>query len=209
MDGLLLDTERLAHESWQQASQELATGIDDRIFLEIIGMNVKSFHNWLDERLSHRVDVARLVKLANDIYHSKIDNGPPLKAGAKECIEWLSDQNIPQGVATSSSQELAQRKLGHHRLLHHFQTIASGDQVAQGKPHPEIFLKAAESLEMPAERCLVFEDSRLGVMAAAAAGTTVILVPDLAIHDNESRSLAFQIWDSLEIGANRFPDWFP
>jgi hypothetical protein len=46
-------------------------------------------------------------------------------------------------------------------------------------------------------------------MAAAAAGTTVILVPDLAIHDNESRSLAFQIWDSLEIGANRFPDWFP
>lgn len=208
MDGLLLDTERLAHESWQQASRELETGIDDTLFLEIIGMNVESFHRWLDKRLGHSIDVDRLVQRANDIYHAKIENGSPLKAGAQSCVEWLAAQGVAQAVATSSNQELAQRKLGRHGLLRHFGAIVSGDQVTHGKPHPEIFLKAAQSLRKSADRCLVFEDSRLGVMGAAAAGATVILVPDLAVHDTESRKLAFEIWDSLEEGLDRFGDWF-
>lgn len=208
MDGLLLDTERLAHESWQQASRELATGIDDSVFLEIIGMNEASLHCWLENRLGHVIDVTRLVKRSKDIYHAKIEDGPPLKRGAQDCIEWLSDQDIPQAVATSSSQDLARRKLGHHELIPHFQAIASGDQVSQGKPHPEIFLKAAQCLEKRPERCLVFEDSRLGVQGAAASGATVILVPDLAVHDEESRNLTFQVWSSLEEGPDRFADWF-
>lgn len=208
MDGLLLDTERLAHESWQQASRELATGIDDSIFLEIIGMNVKSFHGWLEERLGHQTDVLALVQRANDIYHVKIAEGPPLKKGARSCIEWLSQRGVPQAVATSSAQDLAQRKLGHHDLLPHFHSITSGDQVSRGKPHPEIFQKAAKQMQIPPERCLVFEDSRLGIIGAAASGATVVLIPDLAIHDDESESLAFQIWDSLEEGIDLFQDWF-
>ncbi len=208
MDGLLLDTERLAHESWQQASRELETGIEDALFLQIIGMNVESFHRWLDERLGDNVDVDRLVQRANDIYHAKIEKGPPLKAGAQSCVEWLATQGVAQAVATSSDQELARRKLGHHGLLRHFHEIVSGDQVTHGKPHPEIFLKAAQSLRKPADRCLVFEDSRLGVISAAAAGATVILVPDIALHDAESRQLAFEIWESLEEGLDRFGDWF-
>ncbi|MBT3480070.1 MAG: HAD family phosphatase [Opitutales bacterium] len=208
MDGLLLDTERLAHESWRQASKELDTGIDDRIFLEIIGMNVDSFHRWLEENLGHQTDVSALVQHANDIYQVKIAQGPPLKAGATDCIEWLRQRGIPQSVATSSAQSLAQRKLSHHDLLPHFHSIISGDQVTHGKPHPEIFQKAAKQMQTPPERCLVFEDSRLGVIGAAAARAKVVLVPDLAIHDDESKRLAFQIWQSLEVGPRRFADWF-
>lgn len=208
MDGLLLDTERLAHESWQQASRELATGIDDNIFLEIIGMNVKSFHDWLEERLGHQTDVPALVQRTNDIYQVKIAEGPPLKSGARSCIEWLSHRGVPQAVATSSAQDLAQRKLGHHDLLPHFHSITSGDQVSRGKPHPEIFQKAAKQMQIPPERCLIFEDSRLGIIGAAASGATVVLVPDLAIHDDESENLAFQIWESLEQGPSQFNTWF-
>lgn len=208
MDGLILDTERLAHESWQQCSREFELGVDDSLFLEIIGMNVESFHRWLSERLHVSVDVTALVQRANAIYQAKIAAGPPLKSGAKESIEWLAKRDIPQAVATSSSQDLARRKLGHHDLLPHFGTISSGDQVSRGKPHPEIFLKAARDLGQKPSRCLIFEDSRLGVMGAAASGATVILVPDMAVHDEESRDLAHEIWDSLEIGPDRFAKWF-
>lgn len=208
MDGLILDTERLAHESWQQCSREFDLNVDDSLFLEIIGMNVDSFHRWLEEHLCDKVDVSALVQRANELYQAKIAAGPPIKPGAKACIEWLSERAIPQAVATSSSQQLARRKLGHHDLLPHFKTIASGDQVSRGKPHPEIFLEAATRMQVDPRRCLVFEDSRLGVLGAAAAGATVILVPDLAVHDSESEDLALEIWDSLENGPVRFGQWF-
>ncbi len=208
MDGLLIDTERVSHESWKEATLEIQAEIDDDVFLEIIGMNVESFRNKLQELIGHQVDVPQLVGLANDIYHEKIKHGVPLKTGAEACIEWLAMNDIPQSVATSSNQKLAQRKLGHHGLLPKFHTIASGDQVSQGKPHPEIFLTAAQKMEVAPERCIAFEDSRLGVIAAAAAGAHVILVPDLAIHDDESRNLAHQTWESLEQGPSLFPDWF-
>ncbi len=207
MDGLLLDTERLSHESWLQACQSLRIEIDEVEFRKIIGMNEPSFRKALHQAIGDRVDVPELVARSDEIYHQKIDRGVPLRKGARVCIEWLSNEGIPQSVATSSRQSLAQKKLGHHDLVCHFHSIVSGDQVTNGKPHPEIFITAAEQMGMEPQDCLAFEDSLHGVHAAAASGARVILVPDLAIHNDQSRGLADEIWESLEQGPEKFQEW--
>ncbi len=208
MDGLLLDTERLSHESWLQASREMELEIDAIEFRKIIGMNESGFREALHNAIGDQVNVPSLVNQAEEIYHEKIASGVPLRKGARSCIEWLTKEGIPQSVATSSRQSLAQKKLGHHDLVSHFRAIVSGDQVTNGKPHPEIFSTAAERMEADPKDCLAFEDSRHGVQAAAASGARVILVPDLAIHNDESRSLAHEIWESLEQGPRKFEEWF-
>lgn len=207
MDGLLLDSERLSHESWVEASRETGVEIDEIEFRKIIGMNEAGLIAFLHESIGQRVDVPKLSQRVDEIYHLKIAEGVPLKSGARECIEWLSQKDIPQCVATSSKQAIAQKKLGHHGLLDHLQSITGGDQVTHGKPHPEIYLTAANRMGIYAKNCLAFEDSRHGVHAAAAAGTKVVLVPDLAIHDDESRALAYEVWDSLEVGPEKFSEW--
>jgi len=207
MDGLLLDSERLSHESWVEASQAMGVEVDEVEFRKIIGMNEAGLIAFLHESIGDRVEVPKLSQRVDEIYHEKIADGVPLKKGARHCIEWLSQAGVGQCVATSSKQAIARKKLGHHGLLEHFHSITGGDQVSRGKPHPEIYLTAARSLGIDPELCLAFEDSRHGVHAAAAAGTTVILVPDLAIHDDESHALAHEIWDSLETGPVKFKAW--
>ncbi len=207
MDGLLLDTERISHESWIQATEDLKAPIDESVFLKIIGMNTPTYRATLYELIGDQIDVDQLIAVASEVYYEKVDAGVPLKPGALACIEWLNAAGIPQSVATSSDQSLACNKLAQHDLVEHFHSIASGDQVSQGKPHPEIFQTAANRMEVPAEECLVFEDSRHGVIGAHAAGARVILVPDLAEHGPDTESLAYEIWDSLEQGPQRFATW--
>ncbi len=207
MDGLLLDSERLSHESWIEASEALGVKINEIEFRKIIGMNEAGLIAQLRKSIGNRIDVLSLSQRVDEIYHDKIREGVPLKKGALECIEWLSQAGIVQCVATSSKQAIAQKKLGHHGLLDHFHSITSGDQVERGKPHPEIYLTAASKMGFDPGDCLAFEDSRHGIHAAAASGARVILVPDLAIHDDESRSLALEIWDSLEAGPRKFEAW--
>ena len=134
----------------------------------------------------------------------RIEDGVPLKSGARECIEWLSNRGLPQSVATSTRQATAKTKLGFHGLVERFHAIVGGDQVTEGKPHPEIYITAARHMGMDPADCIVFEDSPNGVAAANASGATVILVPDIAIHDDQSLGRASEVWDSLEQGPKIF-----
>ena len=79
-----------------------------------------------------------------------------------------------------------------------FSFIVGGDQVQKGKPDPEIFLTAASGLDAEPSRCVVFEDSLNGVIAASAAGTHVVLVPDLVMPTPVMLSLARHVLGSLE-----------
>jgi beta-phosphoglucomutase-like phosphatase (HAD superfamily) len=82
-------------------------------------------------------------------------------------------------VATSTRRERAFAKLVDTALLARFRDIVGGDEVARGKPAPDIFLAAASRLRVPAAACVVLEDSDAGVLGAFAAGMTPIMIPDL------------------------------
>ena len=86
---------------------------------------------------------------------------------------------IPRAVATSTRRDRARSKLARASLLPRFHAIVGGDDVARGKPAPDIYVEAARRLGASAARCLALEDSEPGVRSALAAGMTPIMVPDM------------------------------
>jgi len=94
--------------------------------------------------------------------------------GARELIERLADHDVPRAVGSSSVHAWVDQVLTNLGVREHFPIVVGGDEVEHGKPAPDIFLKCAELLGVPPERCAVIEDSPNGVLAARRAGMTAI-----------------------------------
>ena len=89
-------------------------------------------------------------------------------------LEQLKAKNIPLGLATMGDQNNLELTLKQLEITSYFHSTTGGDQVTQGKPHPEIFLRAAEKIGIDPNDCLVFEDTLSGITAAQAAGMEVV-----------------------------------
>ena len=105
--------------------------------------------------------------------------GIVLKPGLIELMAWLEAENLCKAVATSTRRSRAESKLVHAGLFERFAALVGGDEIAHGKPAPDIFIEAATRLGIDAADCVVLEDSEPGVRGALAAGMTPIMVPDL------------------------------
>ena len=118
--------------------------------------------------------------------------------GAVALIDALAARGIPMAIGTSSERELCLVKLAAQPFGASFHTIVCSDDpgVVAAKPAPDIFLRAAEGLGADPSRCLVFEDTPKGVMAALAAGMSVIAVIDPMMR-GEDYSGALRVLDSL------------
>jgi HAD superfamily hydrolase (TIGR01509 family) len=101
--------------------------------------------------------------------------------GVAEFLDHLSTRGLPRAVATNSHTVNARRKLGEAGIAHHFDPghVVGFDLVPAPKPAPDVFVDAARRLGVDPRRCLAFEDSDTGVVAALAAGMTVVQVPDM------------------------------
>src|SRR5690606_37879899 len=99
----------------------------------------------------------------------------PVK-GLLEWLEFLKQEGIPMAIATSGIQVNIDFMFEHVPIRQYFRAVVDSSQITRGKPDPEIFLKAAERLEVPAAECLVFEDAVVGIRSGKAAGMPVIAV---------------------------------
>ncbi|MFO7659462.1 MAG: HAD family phosphatase [Candidatus Cloacimonadaceae bacterium] len=106
------------------------------------------------------------------------ENDITLKADVDAVIHWLSEKQIKIGMGTSNSYDLAVAALKQHNLLSYFQTIITGCMELKGKPYPDIYLKAAEVLDVWPEQCIVIEDTLSGVQAAKNASMHAIAIYD-------------------------------
>ena len=136
------------------------------------------------------------MEMAGDFYANQI----PLKEGVWTFLVALQQKNIKMGIGTSNAKDLAQTVIEKHNLLPFFHSIRTSCEVNKGKPHPDIFLKVAEDLNVKPETCLVFEDTYAGVLAAKRAGMKVIAIADASsmAYEEEIRSLADQYIESFE-----------
>ena len=123
--------------------------------------------------------------------------GVEAKPGIHELLDYLKGQGIRTAIATSSPMERAKSYLDSLGLTAKFDCICSGHDVAQGKPAPDIYLKAAASIGVPPANCLAIEDAPAGILSAYRAGCMPVLVPDLDGSDEEMRKLLFAEADSL------------
>lgn len=202
MDGLLLDTERLFYDTFVTACNEQGWDGPWEVFLRSVGRARENIVPMLRDEMGPDFPAETVVERSYVLAEEMLRNdGPPLKAGATEALEAISARGLRAVVATSTDTADARRYLEHTGLLHRFEAVVGGDQVERGKPEPDIFLAAARTLGVDPTSILVFEDSDLGVRAAAAAGMRVVMIPDLIEPTEELRRLAFAVVPSLEAAA--------
>lgn len=180
MDGLMIDTERMAQRAWQRAGAEFGFTLPDALYLQAVGRTAKATEVLFRAGLG--VDFpfeAVYARKQHYLYTAIEEEGIPTKPGLLELLDLVDQQGIAKAVATSTARMLALKKLTAANLLHRFETMVCGDEVAQGKPAPDIFLAAAAKLGVAPAHCIVLEDSSAGIQAAHAAGMRAIWVPDL------------------------------
>jgi len=180
MDGLMLDTERLALRCWTIAIERLGLEFDAALMPAMIGRNSRDSRALVLERHGHDFPIDRLMQASQDTYDAMVArDGVAVKPGLVALLDWLDAKHIPRVVATSTRRTRAEAKLAQASLLARFAALVGGDEVEHGKPEPDIFLLAATRVGVAPADCIVLEDSEPGVRGALAAGMIPIMVPDV------------------------------
>ena len=199
MDGLLLDTERIARDAFEEACRDAGWPSPDlAIYARCIGSTGQDEGAILCAGYGPGFPWEAVRDGWRRRYHDHVEHrAAPVKPGAVELLSYCLDSGIPCALATSTRSELAETKLALAGLDACFAVRVTGDMVRRGKPDPEPYLSAAERLGTRPERCWAFEDSANGVRSACAAGFEVFQVPDLVEPSPELRRLGHTVLDSL------------
>jgi sugar-phosphatase len=198
MDGLLIDTEPI----WRRVEIEifgaLGLHLTEEQCMETMGVRVAQVVElWHSRHPWEGPSTAEVTKRIVDgvIAHVLAEGEPML--GVLDALETVHAAGLPIAIASSSSEELIRaviHRLGIERFI---RTICSADDEAEGKPHPAVYLRAAERLGVPPEECLALEDSPNGVLAAKAAGMVCVAVPDCFLASDPRLDKADLRLDSL------------
>jgi HAD superfamily hydrolase (TIGR01509 family) len=180
MDGLMLDTEAPALRAWERAARALGRDFDLTLCRQMIGRNFGDCVALIRARHGADYPVDQLTRAWAADYDAIVAaEGIALKPGLAELLDLLDERGIATAVATSTRRERALAKLDRVGLTHRFAALVGGDEIAHGKPAPDIFIAAAARLGVAPGDCIVLEDSEPGVIGAAAAGMMPVMVPDL------------------------------
>jgi HAD superfamily hydrolase (TIGR01509 family) len=198
MDGLMLDTERVAKIAWQEASRRSGHEMSDAVFVSMIGRTKRDSVDLLRAAFGPDFDFEQSYLACTSLFEDLIArDGVPLKPGVCELLRDLSARSLPLGVATSTRNPTAAQRLEEAGLLKYFSVLVTGDQVAHGKPAPDIYLEAVRRLKIDAATSFALEDSPAGVRSAHGAGLKVIMVPDLVAPTPEITALTHTVAPSL------------
>lgn len=198
MDGLMFDTERVSMRVWKEQLAKHGWTFTEEHGNRIRGCNDAGIRAALTQAYGPDFDYepvrdgvrVRLAQLLDE-------EGMPIKTGLVELLQWLREQQIPCAVASSSRAATVEHHCKQAGVLDYFDHLVCGDMVQHSKPDPEIFLKAADLLNVPPQDCLVLEDSFNGVRAGVAGGFVTVMVPDLDQPSPEIRALYTACADSL------------
>lgn len=197
MDGTLLDSERLSHKAWDAAAREHGVRVTWEIFLKMVGHRSVDCMRILQREIGRELPAGAIIASAREHYARLVGAGVPLMPGAREIFDFARERTWKIGIATSTRRESAQAKLEHAGLWQFVDAATCGDEVAAGKPAPEIYAATAEKLGVPAKNCLAIEDSPTGFRAAFSAGCISVLVPDLIAAPSDIRRDAAAVFPKI------------
>ena len=177
LDGLMFNTEdiylQVGSEILRRRDKEFTSELVDAMMglrpAQAIGRMIE-WHGLPDS-------VEEIERESRDIFIPLLDEHLRPMPGLLALLAALEAAEIPKAVATSSGRAFVNEVLGRFELGPRFSFILSSEDVKDGKPNPEIYLRAAERFEMKPEEMLVLEDSQTGLTAAVASGATAVAVP--------------------------------
>ena len=198
MDGLLIDSERKSQEILLQAATRVGLSLSAETMLGMVGKNNVDGTKYLESHVGSSARVNDLLLAFVELYEAEVAaGGIPMKSGVLELFSVLDEHKIPRAIATSTHTDLARRKLERLSLLSRVDEVIGGDQVVNGKPAPDIYLKACRAIGHSVETSWACEDSPAGIEAASTAGLRAILVPDLIEPSEKMRSFAWRVVNNL------------
>lgn len=178
-DGLILDTETPAFESWR----EIYAGYGHELDLEQWQAALGRAPGEGFDALAHLATLvgapfdAEAVRARRQARKRELCDALSLLPGVCELLDQADALGLPCAVASSSRRDWVEGYLGRHGIRGRFVCVCTADDVERAKPAPDVFLSAAASLGVPAGSCVVFEDSPNGILAARAAGMYCVAVP--------------------------------
>jgi HAD superfamily hydrolase (TIGR01509 family) len=177
LDGLMIRSEPLALEAWQRSLAPYGARMEDDEYRSLIGLNQKASVRQVI--LSHRLRTSP-KDLDREFWSHMLAlvEKAEVMPGLFDLLQEIRRRGLPLGVASNSLLEYVLKACVGHGLADYFVCIATVDQVAHGKPAPDVYLAAARGLGLSAEACLAVEDSPSGVRAAVAAGMRCVFIPN-------------------------------
>jgi HAD superfamily hydrolase (TIGR01509 family) len=197
MDGLLVDTEAAYFQAMRQAADELGRALSLDDFRCFVGRPSEASDAEAMRIFGPNFPLDRFNARTDELVQAIISGGLSLKPGVIELLDYLDEIGLPRAIATSSSHRAVEAHLGWSGLAPRFDAIIARGDYVHGKPHPDPYLKAAETLRVDPRGCLALEDSHNGIRSAAAAGMMSIMVPDMLEATAEMIHLCIEIAGDL------------
>lgn len=200
MDGVLIDTQIIYNRSYTMAGNKHNIKNIEDIVKKTIGCNIESTRAAYKEACGEEFDFESFNKDAVAFYYDIIKNeGLILKPGVISILEYLKENNCKVAVASSTYKEMVLEHLREAGIDGYFPIIVGGDMIQNGKPAPDIYLKACEILNVNPQNSVAFEDSPNGLKSASGAGLKAVMIPDQVPYGEALKPYVYKKYDTLEV----------
>ena len=202
LDGTLVDSMWVWRDIDIDFLSAIGRELPDDLQKCIEGMSFTETAEYFKKRFDIKDDVEDIKIKWNKMAYDKYTSEVKLKKGAKEFLSRLKADGILIGIASSNSMTLIEGALKAEGVLEYFDAITTGCEAGAGKPAPDIYLLAAKKLDVKPEKCLVFEDIPMGIMAGNAAGMDTVAVEDdysKCMRDEKIKLAGYYIKDYTNI----------
>ena len=199
MDGLMIDSERVTFECYQEILKPMNLTMDETFYKTLLGKPIKGIYERFYSTYGQDFPIESVIKDVHALMAKRFETeGVPVKKGLSVLLNYLKENGYKTIVATSSNRDRVDTILAQAHITQYFDDSICGDEVTHGKPHPEVFLKSCEKLGVKTDEAFVLEDSEAGIQAASSAGIKVICIPDMKYPTEEYANKTYKILDSLD-----------
>ena len=198
MDGLMIDSERVTFECYQERLKDMNLTMDEEFYKTLLGKPIKGIYQRFFDVYGNDFPIENVIQDVHQLMAERFETeGVPVKKGLVELLHYLKDNNYKTIVATSSNRDRVDKILAQAKITEFFDDSICGDEVTKGKPNPEVFLKSCQKLGVNVDEAIVLEDSEAGIQASYDANIKVICIPDMKYPEKQYEEKTFKILKDL------------
>ena len=198
MDGLMIDSERVTFECYQERLKDMNLTMDEEFYKTLLWKPIKCIYQRFYDVYGNDFPIENVIQDVHQLMAERFETeGVPVKKGLVELLHYLKDNNYKTIVATSSNRDRVDKILSQAKITEFFDDSICGDEVTKGKPNPEVFLKSCQKLGVNVDEAIVLEDSEAGIQASYDANIKVICIPDMKYPEKQYEEKTFKILKDL------------
>jgi HAD superfamily hydrolase (TIGR01509 family) len=197
LDGLLIDSEQVWDDVRESLAKERGGRYDERAQRDMMGMSSVEWSRYMHNRVGLIESPEEINRIVVERMLQRYEAGPPWIPGAIAAVQRIAAE-YKVGLASSSNRELIDAVLNAGGITELFAATVSSEEVARGKPAPDVYLEAARRLGAEPAGCVAIEDSHSGIRSAKAAGMTCIAIPNAHFPPGEATAEADIVLGGLD-----------